>query len=80
MTGGEFEEVRNAAEKGMFTMRSIPPRYPQANGTVERLNRDIGRLLKVLQRKNVGVSWVELLPLLASVLNATPRTGGVVRK
>lgn len=57
---------------------------PWSNGTVERVNRDIKALLKILQRecKTAAYLWPYMLPSVMSVINSTPseRLGGLAPK
>ena len=57
---------------------------PWSNGTIERVNRDIKSLLKILERESRGKAsdWPYVLPAVMSVLNNTPseRLGGFAPK
>jgi hypothetical protein len=57
---------------------------PWSNGTVERVNRDIKALLKILDResRSKASDWPYMLPAVMSVINSTPskRLGGLAPK
>ena len=52
---------------------------PWSNGTVERLNRDVLSIMRCLlsEAKLPTQEWLQLVPLVMSVINSAPRRNGV---
>ena len=47
----------------------ISTQHAQANGEVERINKEIGRLLRTLSKKEDGTNWAALIPTVQATLN-----------
>ncbi|POM67139.1 Hypothetical protein PHPALM_16894 [Phytophthora palmivora] len=70
----KFQVMEALADRFGVTHSSVPVYFPWINGTVERLNRAILQVLRVMLLENHldTQNWVHLLPLVQANLNHSP--------
>ena len=70
--GTEFksQEWKNYLKRHAITHQLTTPYWPRANGKVERMNKTIKEMMARLSNNNL-TRWVEILPEVIKVLNAT---------
>ena len=50
------------------------PRHPQSQGSVERVNKEIKKVLGALMRKNNDPCWVKYVPIAQHSINTSPHS------